>query len=299
MTALLSIAIVVCWGAWIPTAQVRQGIPQRTRTLYAAAGNLVFAVGAFLAGSAHISVSWRAFWLPVAGGIVWTAGSYCAFRASQLIGLARAAGTWTPLNIVMAFVWGAALFDELSALSAGRWAALGIGVVLVAVGVTVVVRSQEVAGLGAAVGRDAGSAYRRGLFCAVAAGLLWGSYFVPAQWAKVPAEVGDLPLAFGILAGGLALVLPGGAAVRLPPRAAVVQFAAGVLFGAGNLALLALVTKVGTGTGFTIAQLSLIVNAAIGIWIFKVPPPGSRAARLVLVGVVVAGSGGCLIGALH
>lgn len=299
MTAFLSIATVVCWGAWIPTAQARRGIPQRTRTLYAAAGNLIFAAGAFLAGSGHLSVSWRSFWLPFAGGIVWTAGSYCAFRASQLVGLARAAGSWTPLNIVMAFVWGAALFHELSDLSSGRWAALGIGVALVAAGVTVVVRSQEVAALGAPLGRAAGTAYRRGLFFAVGAGVLWGSYFVPAQWAKVPAEVGNLPLAFGILAGGLALMLPGGAGARLPPRAVVVQLAAGVLFGAGNLALLALVARVGTGTGFTIAQLSLIVNAAIGIWVFKVPHPGSRAARLVLVGVVIAGTGGCLIGALH
>jgi glucose uptake protein GlcU len=299
MTALLSIAIVVCWGAWIPTAQVRRGIPQRTRTLYAAAGNLALAAGAFLAGSDHLTLGWRAFWLPIAGGVVWTAGSIFAFRASQLIGLARAAGSWTPLNIVMAFVWGAALFGELSGLRAGRWAALGAGVVLVAAGLTVVARSQEAGAPGASARRTGGAGYRRGLLYAIAAGLLWGTYFVPAQWAKVPAEVGNLPLAFGIFAGGLALMAPGGAELRLSARAATVQLAAGVLFGAGNLALLALVARVGTGTGFTIAQLSLVVNAAIGIWVFKMPPPGSRAARLVLTGVVIAGTGGCLIGALH
>ena len=31
----------------------------------------------------------------------------------------------------------------------------------------------------------------------------------------------------------------------------------------------------GTGTGFTIAQLSLLVNASIGIWAFHVPKPGT------------------------
>ena len=79
MTTLLSIAIVVCWGAWIPAAQARRGVPQRTRTLYAAAGNLAFAAGAFLAGSGRLTMGWRAFWLPIAGGVVWTAGSIFAY----------------------------------------------------------------------------------------------------------------------------------------------------------------------------------------------------------------------------
>jgi glucose uptake protein len=51
--------------------------------------------------------------------------------------------------------------------------------------------------------------------------------------------------------------------------------------------------------GFTIAQLSLLVNAGIGMWVFKVPKPGSRASRRVLVGILVAGSGGVLIGILR
>ena len=50
MTTLLPIAIVVRWGAWIPATQARRGVPQRTRTLCAAAGNLAFAAGAFIGG---------------------------------------------------------------------------------------------------------------------------------------------------------------------------------------------------------------------------------------------------------
>ena len=55
----------------------------------------------------------------------------------------------------------------------------------------------------------------------------------------------------------------------------------------------------GTGVGFTIGQLSLLVNASIGVWVFKVPPPGSWAAKLAMVGVLIAGSGGMIIGALR
>jgi glucose uptake protein len=140
---------------------------------------------------------------------------------------------------------------------------------------------------------------RRGLLWASAAGVLWGSYFVPAQWAKVPTQVANFPLALGILAAGFALALPAGEPVRLSLRVTTVQLTAGLLFGIGNLTLLGLVSRVGTGVGFTIAQLSLLVNASIGIWVFKVPRPGSRAANIALAGILVASVGGGLIGAVR
>jgi glucose uptake protein len=55
---------------------------------------------------------------------------------------------------------------------------------------------------------------------------------------------------------------------------------------------------VGTGVGFTIAQLSLLVNVSVGIFVFKVPKPGSHAARVALVGILLAGVGGIVIGNL-
>ena len=141
---------------------------------------------------------------------------------------------------------------------------------------------------------------RGGLLWAGTAGLLWGSYFVPAQWAAVPAQVSNFPLALGILGAGLALALPAGEPVRLGLRPAATQLSAsGVLFGIGDLTLLALVARVGTGTGFTIAQLSLLVNASIGIWAFHVPKPGTPQARKVLAGILIAGAGGCVIGAMR
>ena len=68
---------------------------------------------------------------------------------------------------------------------------------------------------------------------------------------------------------------------------------------AGEPVRLGLVTRVGTGTGFTIAQLSLLVNASIGIWAFQVPKPGTPQARRVLADILIAGAGGCVIGAMR
>ena len=307
MTILLAFVVVAALGSWIPLAQLLPGTPGRSLVFYVAVGNAVFAGIALLASGANLVFGWRGFWLPLAGGVVWTAGNYCMFKASETIGLARAAGTWTPLNIVVAFAWGALLFGELDGFSNARFAVLGVAFLVLVAGVLLIAGSRDGAsgqpssssprpGKAADSGRRATTA-RAGLLWAGGAGVLWGSYFVPAQWAAVPAQVSDFPLSLGILGAALALALPAGEPVKLAVRAASAQLGAGVMFGIGNLALLALVARVGTGTGFTIAQLSLLVNASVGVWVFHVPEPGTRQARKVLAGIVLAGIGGCLIAA--
>ena len=311
MIALLAFVTVAAFGTWIPLAQLLPGVPQRSRTFYVTVGNVVFAGIALLAGGGHLVLGWRGFWLPLAGGVVWTAGSYSAFKAAETVGIARAAGTWTPLNIIVAFAWGALLFGELDHFPGIRFVLLAVALAAVLAGVLLIVGSQDSSGARVVpavppsppgteteAGRPAPRA-PGGLLWAGAAGLLWGSYFVPAQWAAEPAQVSDFPLALGILGAGLALALPAGQPARLGLRALTAQLGAGVLFGIGNLTLLGLVARVGTGTGFTIAQLSLLVNASIGIWAFHSPEPGTPAARKVIAGIVIAGIGGCLIGAMR
>ncbi len=294
MTALLALLTVTTFGVWIPLAQIVPGISQHTRAFYVTVGNLAFAIGALLVAGGHLDFGWRTFWLPLAGGVLWTAGNFSAFRATETIGLARAAGTWTPLNVIVAFVWGALVFGELDNFTAAHFAFLAAALILILIGMLLIVGSQRTI---AANTPDMTS--RTGWLWASAAGVLWGTYFVPAQWADVPARTSNLPLAIGIFAAGSALALFRRGLTRLSLPVTTLQIAAGVVFGIGDLALLGLVGRVGTGVGFTIAQLSLLVNASVGIWIFKVPQPGTRAAKTALTGILIAGIGGCVVGAMR
>jgi Sugar transport protein len=143
MTVLLAFVMVAALGTWIPLAQFLPGTPERSRIFYVAVGNVVFAGIALLASGAGLVFGWRGFWLPLAGGVVWTAGNYCVFRAVGTIGLARAAGTWTPLNIVVAFAWGALLFGELDGFSGVRFAVLGVAFLTVVAGVLLIAGSRD------------------------------------------------------------------------------------------------------------------------------------------------------------
>src|SRR3954454_3520605 len=145
MTVLLAIVMVVALGTWIPLAQLLPGTPERTRLVYVAVGNVVFAGAALLVsgGGGGLTVGWRSFLLPLLGGVVWAGGNYCVFRASETIGLARAAGTWTPLNIIVAFGWGALLFGELDGFSGARFAVLRVAFLAVVAGVLRIAGSRD------------------------------------------------------------------------------------------------------------------------------------------------------------
>lgn len=296
MTVLLALVTIASWGSWIPLAQAFPGVSQEARVFYVTLGNIVVATLALLIGGGSISFGWKPFWLPVLGGVVWVGGNYTAFRAAVTMGIARANGTWAPLNIIVSFIWGALLFGELGHTSTWRLAVLFPSLALVVAGVLLIVGTQAPA-LGPA-GVAARSAQGTAFIFAALAGVLWGSYFIPAQWAGVPAQVANLPLALGMLGAGAALAWSGSRPVRLAPRATGAQLLAGGLFGVGQIALLALVARVGTGVGFTLAQLSLLVTAGLGIFVFKVPKPGSVAAHRAIAGILLAGAGGVAIGAL-
>src|SRR3954452_6826477 len=148
MTVLLAFVMVAALGTWIPLAQLLPGTPERSRVFYVAVGAVVFAGTALLGGSAGLVFGWHSFGLPLAGGVVWMVGNYCVFRASETIGLARAAGTWTPLNILVAFTWGALLFGELDGFSGLQITVLGPAFLAIVAGVLLIAGAQDSGSVG-------------------------------------------------------------------------------------------------------------------------------------------------------
>ncbi|MHC1781412.1 MAG: hypothetical protein AB9891_01390 [Anaerolineaceae bacterium] len=60
--------------------------------------------------------------------------------------------------------------------------------------------------------------------------------------------------------------------------------------------MLLLVERIGSGRGFTIAQLSLVIGALISIFWLKDPPPQTMAALLTFLGCLLAMIGGIVLG---
>lgn len=286
---------VVAWGTWVGLAQTVGARSVHIKTLYITVGNLALAlVGLTVFGHADVSLT-PGFWLPFVGGVVWTAGNFCAFLATESLGIAKAMGIWSPLNVVMSFLWGVLAFGEFASAGQTTWMTLVASACLIVGGILLVVLSGgwsrthlSATGLGL------------GLTGAVGAGIFWGSYFVPLKISNLSAAAANLPMALGMLAGGCVLAMLYRVRPLLSsPRDHMIILLAGALWGIGNLGLVFLVRQVGAGRGFTIAQLCILVNALVGIFAFQNPRLRSRAGVVTLAGIVFAGLGGVALGNLE
>ena len=211
------------------------------------------------------SLNLASFWLVYVGGIIWGFSGLCAFVATAQLGMARAFGIWAPLNIVVIMLWGALLFGEFPNTDTLSLLVLGSALFIVIGGVILIISAKP---------SDQASKERPwlGYAGAVSAGVLWGSHFIPIQYAGVSMWVGAFPLALGMFSMSVMLVLMSGQFPRLhSPWDTIRTLLTGLIWGVGNYGMLLLVDKLGAGRGFTIAQLSIVVNAIMGILWLKDP----------------------------
>jgi glucose uptake protein len=287
---------VLAWGTWLAPSQNVRYPNQQVKTLYVTAANLGLVLALLLQGSAGLAgLSPASFWLVFAGGLIWAISGLCAFTATAKIGVARAFGIWAPLNIIVSMLWGALLFGEFPESGPATLAVLLASLAAIIAGVLLIIfsRASGEADAPAAPGAWAGYA------AAAATGVLWGSYFIPIKLSGVSMQAGSLPLALGMFAGSAALALLARRSPRLErPSDVARSLLSGLLWGIGNLGMLLLVSALGAGRGFTIAQLSIVVNALVGIFWLKDPAPGTRPAWLTLAGCLLATLGGIFLGNL-
>jgi glucose uptake protein len=295
-TIITAAVTILAWGVWIAPMQNVQFKSQQVKTFYVACANLVLTLVVTIIRG-YEALPPVAFWLSFTGGAMWSVSSLWAFTASGSIGLARATGIWAPTNIVMGLLWGSLLFHEFPAAGTATTVLLFASAATIIAGILLIIFSR----VSEPAGKHPGGkpVYLRGLLAALGAGLLWGTYFIPVKFSGVSPWAASLPMALGILAGSAALVLHSRNPLTLgAPTDYLRTGLGGALWGAGNFSMLLLVGQVGAGRGFTLAQLSLVIGALIGIFWLKDPPPRSRAAAMTFLGCVLAMVGGILLGNL-
>ncbi len=282
---------VMAWGTWLAVSHTVPLKNQQIKTFYVAAANLILA-GAVALTQRNFTLTLAEFWPPFLGGLIWSVSGLCAFTATARLGTARAFGIWAPLNIIVSMVWGAVLFHEFIGLSAINLLILVVTLVVILAGVLMIILPTD---------DPSHPTARRDLWIGVLAacgtGVLWGSYFLPIKASQVSLWVATLPLAVGIFVGSGLLALASRQPLGLTKPADYARIAvSGLLWGAGNYGSLLLIDTLGAGKGFTIAQLSLVVNALTGIFLLKNPSPKSRAAAWILAGSALATAGGIVLG---
>ena len=299
MELVIATITVFAWGTWlIPSHRI--AFPnEQTRIFYVALGNFLLS-GLILLIRRESPFAEGVFWYPFFGGLIWSLGGLCAFSAISRVGITRAFGIWAPLNVVVGILWGMFLWREFMGLPGPTQLLATLAVSLVLAGVVLIIFSGSSSGTEVDNRRD----LVLGFSLAMGAGILWGSYFIPNDYLLRTLPTTSLwqlafPLAVGILTGCSGLVLLTGKSPLLPSKSHYARvLLSGLLWSIGNFSMLLLVERMGPGKGFTIAQLSIVVNALCGILIFKEPRLRTRAGALVLAGIFLAGAGGIFLGNL-
>ncbi len=288
-----AVITVLAWGTWLAPSQNVPFKNQQIKTFYVAIASLALAFLVTLPQGLN-QITAEVFWPPFIGGLVWAVSGYCAFTATNKIGMARASGIWSPLNIVVSLFWGATIFREFLNTGTDGLIVLIISVAVIIVGVLLIIFAK---------GRGDQTRNQRdltiGVLGAIGAGILWGSYFIPIKQSAVSLWIATFPLTIGIFVGSTVLMLLARQSPRLEKRSDYARVGlSGVLWGVGNYGVLLLINEIGAGRGFTISQLGVVVNALIGVYWLKDPQPRTRAATLTLIGCVLAMAGGVVLGNL-
>ena len=283
------------WGTWLAPSQNVIFPNQQIKTLYVVVTNLFIAalVAFWRGGFGELTAG--TFWLTVLGGVIWAAGGWCAFTGTNKLGIAKAFGIWAPLNIIVSLIWGAVLFHEFLNISAGSILLLVFAILTILAGVLLIIFAK---GTGDSV-QSIGD-LQLGITGAIGAGIFWGSYFIPVKYSGVSPWAGAFPLAIGMTVGGVLLALFSRASWKLNSLGDYARTGlTAALWSLGNYGALLLVDAIGAGKGFTIAQISVVISALIGIYWLHEPAPKTRVANWTLVGCVLATVGGIVLGNLR
>ncbi len=289
-----AIFTVLAWGTWLAPSQNVPMKGQQTRTFYVTLAVLFMAlVASLFVGFEGLNAV--TFWFPFIGGVIWSISGWSAFIGTNKIGMAKAFGIWAPMNIVVSVIWGIVLFGEFLDISFNSFILVVLAFLLIIGGILFIIFS------GGSKEKNTKISIP-GLLGAIGAGVGFATYFIPIQIGTANNPdfnmwIGTLPLAIGMVAGSALLMILTRSSFKLEKTSHYYRvLSSGLLWGAGNYGALAMMQIIGTGKGFTIAQLCVVVNALVGIYILKEPSPKSKAAKLTLVGVVIAMIGAVLFG---
>lgn len=287
--------VIIGWGVWLAPAQNIPLKNQQIKTFYVALANLAvaFIVG-LNQGLNHLNVQLIIF--PFLGGIIWTLGGYVAFVATNRIGMAKAVGIWAPINIIVSIFWGMILFGEFLNSGASEGMKAILAVVVIIIGILLIIFAGTVKRLD----KEKRSLDRIGAMAAIGAGVIWGSYFIPIRLAEASLWVTAFPMAIGMFVGSIILVFASKENIKLEKNSYYVRtLLSGALWTLGNYGSLKMMELIGTGKGFTVSQLGIVLTTMIGIFLFKNPDPKTKEAKIAFVGITLAAIGGVVLGNLR
>lgn len=215
----------------------------------------------------------------LASGLLWAVANAIFLQAVVNLGIARAVPIAASLVIILSFLWGGLVFNEMpTGIMVGF---LGIGLIILGVILITTIGSME------------SQNKKRGLVMAVSAGVIWGSQLVPLKMGQVATQDFFFPVCLGVLISGLIIFAL--KKKRFKKEAIGLSLFSGLIWNIGNLLSLVSLSLIGLSKMGPISQTAVLVAVLWGLFYFK-EVTGLRARLQVLIGAIVLLTGVAILG---
>lgn len=215
----------------------------------------------------------------LASGLLWAVANAIFLQAVVNLGIARAVPIAASLVIILSFLWGGLVFNEMpTGIMVGF---LGVGLIILGVVIISTIGSLESQNI------------KRGLLSAVSAGVIWGSQWVPLKLGQVATRDFFFPVCLGIFVSGLIIFAL--KKKRFKAEAVGLSLLSGLIWNIGNLLSLVSLSIIGLSKMGPISQMAVLVAVLWGVFYFK-EVTKSTARLQVLIGAMILLTGVVILG---
>lgn len=295
-------------GAWLgaaeaPTKLVKIGISPVIVSLLMVLGVFLarWSVPALLRGTQQMRTDVRnaphlVVW-GVLAGCLWAVANTMTIFAIRDVGLSIAFPLWNS-NSLIGILWGYVLFNELRDAGRRSWLGIVVGALLMFAGALLLARASSV--------QTSGTHWVHGIAAALAAGMLWGTMYIPYRKAYL---TGMNPLSFVafftlgelVMMSLLALVYSGGALPLWREIAAAKDVLFWLMLGGfvwviGDIFQQYAAKYVGISRGIPLSNTNQLWGLAWGILVFgELRGGGASLHAVVIAGSLIMTAGAALI----
>ncbi len=189
----------------------------------------------------------------VAAGLIWAIGNPISLQAVADLGLSRALPIFLSIVILVSFLWGVLVFNEITS---GLMLAVG-AILLIILGVVLI----------ASTGNAKSQNIKRGIFLAIVSGVLFGHQLIPLKLGNLSPREFFFPMALGILLFASLYALF--KRVKLINESILVGIFSGVIWNTGNFLSMITISLLGLAKGGPLIQFQVLIAVCWGLFYFK------------------------------
>ncbi|TDL32695.1 glucose transporter GlcU [Jeotgalibacillus sp. S-D1] len=281
MDILIALIPAVMWGSILLVATKLGGEPYN-QVVGTTFGALIFSIVVFFFISPEFT--WTAIIVGFISGLLWSLGQMNQFKTVTHLGVSKTLPISTGLQLVGTSLFGVLVFGEWSTTMK-----LIIGIsalVLICLGVVFTSYQEKEEN-----GNDGKSPLKKGIPLLLISTVGYVGYVVIIRWFSIDGWSAILPQSVGMVVGAILL------SIKRKPfnKYTVRNVIPGLMWAAGNLALLLSIPRVGTATSFSLSQTGIIISTLGGIFLLG-EKKTKKQLVLVIIGCVLIIVGGVMLG---